>query len=140
MMIASGVELKHIAEELEADKLEKDSIKESQLRELDRLAEEVVELRKEIDTRKKVDSFLKISEGLSSLQKEKLQEHAERIADEISHEDFVERMNMMKESMLEVSRISDDPKQIVESYTNKTGIFDRKDSSALLFGSSIFNN
>lgn len=140
MMIASGVELKHIAEELEADKLEKDSIKESQLRELDRLAEEVVELRKEIDTRKKVDSFLKISEGLSSLQKEKLQEHAERIADEISHEDFVERMEMMKESMLEVSKISDDPKHIVESYTNKTGIFDRKDSSALLFGSSIFNN
>ena len=28
MMIASGVELKHITEELEADKLEKDSIKE----------------------------------------------------------------------------------------------------------------
>lgn len=140
MMIASGVELKHITEELEADKLEKDSIKESQLKELDRLAEEVVELRNEIETRKKVDFFVKVTEGLSSLQKEKLQEQAEKMADEISYEEFVDRIEIMKESMLEVSSVSDDAKDIVESYTNKTGIFGKKDSSALLFGSSVFNN
>lgn len=138
MMIASGVELKHIQEELEADKSEQDELQESKTKEFDALAEEVIELRKEIDVRKKVDLFLKLTEGLSDLQKEKLQEQAEKIADDISFEEFVERMTIMKEAMLEVSQATDDSKSIVESFNNKTGIFDKKDASSLLFGSSIF--
>lgn len=138
MMIASGVELKHIQEELEADKSEQDELQESKTKEFDALAEEVIELRKEIDARKKADLFLKLTEGLSDLQKEKLQEQAEKIADDISLEEFEERMTLMKEAMLEVSQATDDSKSIVESFNKKTGIFDKKDASALLFGSSIF--
>lgn len=138
MMIASGVELKHIQEELEADKAEQEEIKESKTKEFDALAEEVIELRKEIETRKKVDAFLKLTEGLSDLQKEKLQERAEKMADDVSLEDFSERMTLMKESMLEVSQATEDSKSLVESFNNKTGIFDKKDASSLLFGSSIF--
>lgn len=138
MMIASGVELKHIQEELEADKSAQDELQESKTKEFDALAEEVIELRKEIDVRKKVDLFLKLTEGLSDLQKEKLQEQAEKIADDISLEEFGERMTIMKEAMLEVSQDTDDSKSIVESFNKKTGIFDKKDASALLFGSSIF--
>ena len=44
----------------------------------------------------------------------------------------------MKESMLEVSQATDDSKSLVESFNNKTGIFDKKDASSLLFGASIF--
>lgn len=138
MMIASGVELKHIQEELEADKSAQDELQESKTKEFDALAEEVIELRKEIDVRKKADLFLKLTEGLSDLQKEKLQEQAEKIADDISLEEFDERMTIMKEAMLEVSQATDDSKFIVESFNKKTGIFDKKDASALLFGSSIF--
>lgn len=138
MMIASGVELKHIQEELEADKSAQDELQESKTKEFDALAEEVIELRKEIDVRKKVDLFLKLTEGLSDLQKEKLQEHAEKIADDISLEEFDERMTLMKEAMLEVSQATDDSKSIVESFSKKTGIFDKKGASSLLFGSSIF--
>lgn len=138
MMIASGVELKHIQEELDADKSAQDELQESKTKEFDALAEEVIELRKEIDVRKKVDLFLKLTEGLSDLQKEKLQEQAEKIADDISFEEFDERMTIMKEAMLEVSQDTDDSKSIVESFNKKTGIFDKKDASALLFGSSIF--
>ena len=89
MMIASGVELKHIQEELEADKSEQDELQESKTKEFDALAEEVIELRKEIDARKKADLFLKLTEGLSDLQKEKLQEQAEKIADDISLEEVL---------------------------------------------------
>lgn len=138
MMIASGVELKHIHEELEADKAEKEEIKESKTREFDALAEEVIELRKEIDVRKKVDAFYKICEGLSDLQKERLQEQADKISESTTLEEFSERLELMKESMLEVSKATEDSKSLVESFNNKTGIFEQKDASSLLFGSSVF--
>lgn len=139
MMIASGVELKHIQEELDADKEEQESLKESQLRELDSLAEEVVELRKEIETRKKVDYFKNLVEGLSDLQKSRLQEHAEKIADDLSLGEFSERMDLMKESMIEASIDLNESKNIVKDFTEKTGVFAKKDTDALLFGSSVFN-
>lgn len=137
MMLASGVELTHIEQELREDENSKESIAESKQKELDNLAEEVLELRKEIDFRKKKDYLYSKCENLSELQKQKLTEHAIKIGDRSEYEDFCERLDAMVESMLEVSKAGD-AESIVESYNAKTGIFNKKNNADLLFGSAIF--
>ena len=143
MMIASGVELKHIEEEFNDDKKEVEEMSEAQKREFDNLASEVIRLRQEIETRDKVDHFVKITEGLSSLQKAKLEDYAEKVADDLSLSDFIERMDMMKESIEEASKFKDEnhTTKILESFIDRARTEDRVESSKnLIFGSNIFKN
>ena len=143
MMIASGVELKHIEEEFNGDKKEVEEMSEAQKREVDNLAAEVIRLRQEIETRDKVDHFVKITEGLSSLQKAKLEDYAEKVADDLSLSDFVERIDMMKESIEEATKFKEDnhTTKILESFIDRAKVEDRREMSKdLIFGSSIFKN
>lgn len=133
LIIAGGVELAQIKEELDEENEEKLAEARQEKTEKDRLADEVIALRKEIEAREKARICEGLMSGLSDLQKEKMIEFGEKIDESSDVESFKFQLTTFKDGLNEAAEKIEENKNFLQGIQHKP-----LEKSELLFKSSLF--
>lgn len=139
MLIAGGVELKEIQEELDESKAEKVDESESLKNQIDSLANDLHEKQKLITFYQRKEVFNKLCEGLSDLQKDKMLKFADDVSINESLETFENQMRNVKETLEEAAEVKYEKIGLNESFGITANLKKDTNNTALLFSSSLFN-